>query len=618
MGPTIYDLQSAGLGRSRRELPRSILAALRLIWTAGRRELITVVVLEACASLAVVGLVLVGRTLLSDVLEVDGAGTWSTLAPELVAVTALSTVMVVVQALVARQQQLLGELTTRDAQGRILDIAGTVELDAFDDHAFHDRIARAQAAVMRAPTIVQGALSLLQACAGALGGVIALAALQPVLLPVALLAVIPGALVSGRSAAAYYRFVYGFTPRDRERNYLARTLTERADAKEVRAMGLAGYLRRRQDELYDERIAELRAVTRRQLKLALLAGLTSSAIIAGALALLLALTIDGHITTADAAAAAAAMTLLGQRLANASRSSETLLEASMFVEDYFAFLALAPAAATGGGTAPLGTSEEIVAEDVWFTYPGAPAPTLTGVSVRVRPGEVVALVGANGCGKTTLAKLLAGLYLPDRGHVILHGDDTAAADRTALREQVGIVFQDFLRYDLPAYDNVALGRHARRADADGVVEATRRAGIEEHLAGLPDGLRTQLGPAFLGGVDLSLGQWQKVALARLFFRDAPFVILDEPTASLDARSEHDLFTRIRELFAGRSVLLISHRFVTVRDADRIYVLDGGRIAESGSHDELMDLDGQYAELFQLQASAYGEPQPAPQGTENAP
>src|SRR3954453_11845778 len=341
----------------------------------------------------------------------------------------------------------------------------------------------------------------------------------------------------------------------------------------------------------------------RQLKWALLAGLASAAIVGATLALLLALALGGEITLPAAAAAAGAMVLLGQRLAYGGFSAETLLESAMFVEDYFAFLALAPEPQDEPRPAPAALGPG-AAEEVWFSYPGSDTPTLKGVSLRIEPGQVVALVGANGSGKTTLAKLLAGLYLPDRGRVLLHGNDTATADRAALRRQVAVVFPDFIRYALPARDKVAFGRPERYADDDAVHGAARRAGVDEDLRGLRDGYGTQLGPAFVGGVDLSLGQWQKVALARLFFRDAPFVILDEPTAALDARAEHDLFARIRELFAGRSVLLISHRFSTVRAADRIYVLDDGRIIEAGSHAELIEHGGSYAELFALQASAY--------------
>jgi ATP-binding cassette subfamily B protein len=199
---------------------------------------------------------------------------------------------------------------------------------------------------------------------------------------------------------------------------------------------------------------------------------------------------------------------------------------------------------------------------------------------------------------------MGGLYVPERGRVLLHGADTTAADRPMLRRDVAVVFQDFLRYWLPVRDNIAMGRHEHFRDGERVADAARRAGADRDIEALPDGYDTQLGPVFAGGADLSVGQWQKIAIARLFFRDAPFVILDEPTAALDARAEHELFARIRELLEGRAVLLISHRFSTVREADRIYVLEAGAVVEEGSHQELMALGGTYAEMFTLQAAAY--------------
>jgi ATP-binding cassette subfamily B protein len=210
----------------------------------------------------------------------------------------------------------------------------------------------------------------------------------------------------------------------------------------------------------------------------------------------------------------------------------------------------------------------VVAEGVTFSYPGSQRVALRDVSLHISPGEVVALVGPNGSGKTTLAKVLAGLYLPSRGRVCWDGRDTREVDSRELLSHTAIVFQDFIRYALPAGDNIVLG------------------------------------PAFVDGTDLPTGQWQRVALARTFFRDAPLVILDEPTAALDAKAEHELFGRIGELFADRSVLLISHRFSTVRSADRIYVLNEGCVVESGTHEELVAAGGTYAELFALQASPY--------------
>jgi len=246
----------------------------------------------------------------------------------------------------------------------------------------------------------------------------------------------------------------------------------------------------------------------------------------------------------------------------------------------------------------------ITAERVTFRYPGSERIALHDVSLHVEPGEVVALVGVNGSGKTTLAKLLAGLYLPSEGRICWNGTDTRDADNRELLSQTAIIFQDFIRYWLSAGDNIALGRHERHEDTASIVRAAERAGADTDIGTLPEGYETLLGPAFINGTDLSQGQWQRLALGRTFFRDAPLVILDEPTASLDAKAEHELFARIGELLADRSVLLISHRFSTVRSADRIYVLSGGRVVESGTHDELLAADGTYAELFTLQASPY--------------
>ena len=219
-------------------------------------------------------------------------------------------------------------------------------------------------------------------------------------------------------------------------------------------------------------------------------------------------------------------------------------------------------------------------------------------------GEVVALVGENGSGKTTLASLLAQLYEPSSGCIEWDGVDTAEFDAVAARERIAVIFQDFVKYPLTARENIGVGKVSAIDDLEGVHDAARHAGAAAFLESLPAGYETMLSKAFEGGQDLSIGQWQRVAIARAFFRDAPFVILDEPTSALDPRAEHDLFARIRELLQGRTVLLISHRFSSVRSADRIYVMRSGQVIEHGTHDELMATAGLYQELFELQASAY--------------
>ncbi|MEA2155554.1 MAG: ATP-binding cassette, subfamily bacterial, partial [Solirubrobacteraceae bacterium] len=284
----------------------------------------------------------------------------------------------------------------------------------------------------------------------------------------------------------------------------------------------------------------------------------------------------------------------------------TLGDAVLYVEDLRTFAGTAgiPAAVGGGGgpRAPAGF-RSLELRGVGFRYPGAPGPVLKDVSMTLRAGEIVALVGTNGSGKTTLAKILAGLYPPGSGRVLRDGLDV---DEPAdLRAASAVLFQDFIRYRLSATDNIAFGGPGREIDPATVAAAAQRAGIDGALDGLEHGYDTILSKEFTAGADLSGGQWQRLALARAFYRDAPFVILDEPTASLDAQAEADLFGHIRELFAGRTVLFVSHRFANVRTADRIYVLDEGRIAEHGTQQSLMEHDGIYARLFRLQAEGYG-------------
>jgi ATP-binding cassette, subfamily B, bacterial len=617
-GPTIYELNAGGEGRSAREIPRLVAAGVAITWHAGRRELITMAVLELLSGVGVAVEVIVGRRVLEAILVTQHtsaslASVWPSAALFGIITAALGLAGVVLR----EQQRMLSELTSRYAQDRILDVTCAVELAAFDQPEFHDRVARAQVGVMRAPQMVFGLQGLGRSMAGAIGAAAALLAVAPLLVPVALLALIPGWLASGRRGRAFYLFGVIMTPRDRERSYLAGLLTGRDPAKEVRAFGLAGFLRARHDRLYDERIEQMRRVSSRQLRGMAAADLASAMTIAAAIAGILWLAVSHHLALSAAAAGAAALVLLGQRLAFAGQSAGMLQESAMFIDDFLAFAELAPphphqgetvgGAAVGGAAEPGREPEPfgtVVAEEVTFSYPGSERVALRDVSLHISPGEVVALVGANGSGKTTLAKVLAGLYLPSRGRVCWNGRDTREVDSRELLSHTAIVFQDFIRYALSAGDNIALGRHEWAGDTAAIVRAAERAGADRDIGGLPEGYQTLLGPAFIDGTDLSTGQWQRVALARTFFRDAPLVILDEPTAALDAKAEHELFGRIGELFADRSVLLISHRFSTVRSADRIYVLNEGCVVESGTHEVLVAAGGTYAELFTLQASPY--------------
>ena len=569
--------------RSVRELARLVGLALKLAWRAGPRELVLALSLQAVQALGFVALLLLGRGV------VEAALADRSVVASAAGFAAASAAIAFAGSVAREQQQLLGELCEREAQARVLDVATRVSLSAFDDPGFHDRLQRAQRGLLRTSQIVFSLTGMGSALAGILGALVALLALQPLLAPLSLLVLAPAALATSRRGRAYYRFAWRQTERDRQRFYLSYLLSDRSSAPEMRAFELAGFLRARHDELRDARIAELRGVVRRQLAWSLGADLLTAIIVGATLIGVAAMTSDDDL--AGAAAAIGALVLFAQRASMMGTQAGQLYESALFLEDFASFTAAAPEPAPPRPV--LGDAVRVEAREVTFTYPAGHRPALRDVSVVLEPGEVVALVGANGSGKTTLAKLLAGLYDPDAGEIRWNG---AAA--------TAVAFQDFERYWMPMRDNIGVGRHERFLDDEGVRAAAARSGSDVDAATLNAGLATMLGPIFAGGTDLSGGQWQRIALARLFFRDAPFVILDEPTAALDAKAEHALFASIRDLLAGRSVLLISHRFSSVREADRIYVLEEGAVVEHGTHEELMELDGRYAEMFALQAAAY--------------
>jgi ATP-binding cassette subfamily B protein len=609
---TWYDIvEPPPASRSLRRLPGLCREAVRLVWAAGPRELLGSLAVKLAGGLGLAVVLLLGRDVIAAAGAAgrSGAGAGAVL-PELLLLTAVTAGLGFLAAIGRELGEILSELASRHAQAQVIEVACAVELEAYDTPAFHNRLLRASmGGEFRPWQIVEGLTGLAGALIGILGVTVALLALQPWLVPLVLAAAAPLLVATTRAGEILFRFHHRMTEADRRRFYLYMLLSGKDAAKEMRAFGLAGFLRERFDRLYDQRLAELRGVARRRLRVSLLGNLAMSVVLAGTVAGLLALALGGRIGLADAATAAAAVFLLGERLTSAVTSAGQLYESSLFIEDFTSFVALRPEveARRRRDPAPAGF-RRLVVDEVSFTYPSATTPALQAVSMEIGHGEIVALVGENGSGKTTLAKLLCRLYQPHAGRILWDEVDTSTVDPDGLRRSMAVIFQDFLHYALPARENVGMGRHQRIDDLDAVVAAAAQAGAHDAIAGLPRGYETVLGPEFHGGRELSVGQWQRVALARAFFRDAPFIILDEPTAALDARAEHELFEGIRTLCRGRSVLLISHRFSSVRSADRIYVLEGGKVVESGSHDQLMGLGGRYAELFSLQAAAYLAPE----------
>jgi ABC-type multidrug transport system fused ATPase/permease subunit len=586
-------------------LPHLIRAAIRLAWEAGPHELTMLAVCDALQTILVVAEILVARSFLAEVLRAArGSTTASAALPIGLVLTTLTVVVAGVSAGGAYYQRILAELASRHAKDRLLDVTQAVELIEFEDPDFYDRVARAQAGAQRVQSVVTSLSGLVRALSSTGGALVALVVLQPLLAPLVILVLAPALYAARRRSTIFYQYAFDQTPRDRERLYLERLLTDRDAAQEVRAFDLAVFLRRRHREIFDERIAGLRAVARRILRLTLIADLAAGALVALAMTVLLLATLGSNHSLATAGAAAASVLFLGRGTAAAGGSASGLSESALYLYDLLAF-ALPPGR---GAAPPVGVPPRLpgplVAEGVTFKYPGSVGPALEDVTMQIGPGEVVALVGANGSGKTTLSKILAGLYEPTGGRVLWNGEDIAGWKPDELAGSTAVIFQDFVRYAFSARDNIGLGRHERSADITAITAAASRAAAHDSITRLSRGYETPLGRIFDGAADLSVGQWQRIALARMVFRDAPFVILDEPTAALDAQAEHDLFSNMRGLLDGRAALLISHRFTSVRMADRIYVLQGGRLAEQGQHDDLVAAGGIYADLFAQQAAPY--------------
>jgi ATP-binding cassette subfamily B protein len=310
------------------------------------------------------------------------------------------------------------------------------------------------------------------------------------------------------------------------------------------------------------------------------------------------------------------LTLFTQTATQVSSSFQAILsgisstyENNLFVGTLFEFLEYEPKIKSPENAVAIEPSPEVKGLDiefrnVSFTYPGKSEPALKNINFRIAPGEAIALVGRNGAGKTTLVKLLARLYDPDEGEIFIGGRNVKEYDLQDLREQVGVIFQDYATYFMTARENIGVGRLSEIENLGLVQESARKSGANTVIERLPKGYESMLGRWFTEGTQLSGGEWQKIALARAFIRDARILILDEPTSSLDAQAEYEVFAHFRELTEGKTAIFISHRFSTVRLADRIFVIENGTILESGSHRELMELDGRYAELFNLQAEAY--------------
>ncbi|WP_127506004.1 ABC transporter ATP-binding protein [Actinoplanes solisilvae] len=586
------------------ELLRSTAVAVRLAWQADRRTTIEVLLAQVLSAAGIAVLLLLAQHVLGQVIRGGGRLDSSAAGTFLLGtgvVIAAGTAGSMLRAYGSARQRVLMTKLDHHVVALVLRAAATSELIEFEKPEFHDRVQRAVFAARGQPAMVVTTLVvLIQAVLTALTVSAVFVVMTWWLLPLAILAAAPVLRAGARERDAGYGLHHGLAENKRVRQYLERLLTGRDEAKEVRALGLGPALRQRWDLEYRREVDGTIETYRRHLRHKLLAHLVSGLFVLAVVTTVGWLMAHGFVDLPTAAAALTGFWLLSARLQMIGALTANMGSAVAYLSDLRAFLAEETPASTV--RSPRAGFESIRAESVSFRYPGSTQNALSDVDIEVGRGEVVALVGPNGSGKSTLAKLLSGLYRPDEG--VLTVDGVPADDLESLRAMSAVVFQDYVRFRLTAGENITFGRADDLADPSSVEAAARQAGAHDFVTGLPHDYATVLSKEFTGGADLSGGQWQRLALARAFYRSAPFVILDEPTASLDPEAEADLFGRIRELFAGRTVVLISHRFSSVRDADRIYVLDRGRVLEEGTHHSLMALDGTYARLYRLQAQAY--------------
>ncbi len=541
-------------------------------------------------------------------------------------VVALEMGIVVVGEILARAssllESLLGDLFSNEISVRLMRHAATLDLEQFEDPEFYDHLERARRQTTGRIGLIAMMLTMGQDVLTLLSLSAALVVYNPWLLLLLAIAIIPSFLGETHYASLSYSLLFRWTPERRELDYLRYVGASDRSAKEVQMFGLAGWLSDRYAVLAQRYYDANKALSVRKGVVSALLSILGTLGYYAAYVTILLRAVAGTITIGTLTFLAAAFGRSRDLIQRLLLSASDIYEQSLYLRDLFVFFEMQPTIASreGARLVPQPIRTGFVFEDVGFRYPGSERWAVRHVSFSIRPGERIALVGENGAGKTTITKLIARLYDPSEGRVLLDGVDLREYDLASLRQAIGVIFQDFVRYDMRFDENVGVGEIEGISDyldslrdatteTPGVPPETLVAAAERSMASsllprFPAGYRQMLGRRFDDGVDLSGGEWQKIALARAYMRSAQLLILDEPTAALDARAEYEVFVRFNQLMAGRMAVVISHRFSTVRMADRIVVLAGGRVTEEGTHEELVQRGGLYGELFEMQAAGY--------------
>jgi ATP-binding cassette, subfamily B, bacterial len=587
---------------------RNVPAVLRIVWDSGPGVVIFGLVSRVFASLMPVALLWITRLIIDAIVNAARThqpvqrGFWWLVAGEF----SLAVVNSILLRTIDYSDSLLGDKYTRYVSIRVMDQAASLDLIAYEDPVFYDRLERARVQATDRLVMIQQIGRLIQQAITTITLSVSIMLFSPWLMLLLIAGVVPAFL--GESHFAFLGYAKNFkqTPARRRMDYLRILGGSKEAAKELKLFGLRKFLSERFKGLSDQIYHENVSLSKRKLIAGSLLSTIGTMGYYSAYVFVIWRTLEGVLTIGM-------LTFLAGAIQQASSNIEQIFstfagigDQALFLTDLLAFFEMKPTIKSRPNAlpAPRPIQRGIEFRDVSFCYPGNERRVLDHINFKLHTNERLALIGENGQGKTTIVKLITRLYDPTEGQILVDGVDLREYDLDDWHREIGVIFQDFMRYEMSARDNIAVGHIDDIENLDLLKHAAHKSLADDVIARLDNGYDQILGRRFEQGIDLSGGEWQKVALARAYLREAQLLILDEPTASLDARSEYEVFHRFAELTAGKMALFISHRFSTVRSADRILVLENGKIAEEGTHDQLARMGGRYAEMFEMQASSY--------------
>jgi ATP-binding cassette subfamily B protein len=594
--------------RERLQALRNIPPVLRMVWEAAPQVIVASVTLRVITALLPLAVLKVTQVIIDAVYNLTARHQalphyfWWLVALEF----GLASLAAILVRLINFCDVVLADKYSRHISTKIMEHASRLDLTSFEDPSFYDRMERARVQGTDRIVLIQATGLLVQQLVTTVSLAAGILFFSPWILIALVACVVPAFLGETHFAFMGYSLNFRQTPAKREMEYLRVLGGSKESAKELKLFGLAPFLVGRYAKLSNELHEQTVGLAKRKLMVGGLLSLLGTLGYYGSYAFVIYETVLGALTIGSLYFLTGAIAGASTNIQAVFATFSTIADQALFVTDLLDFFAMKPTVSSKPNALPVPRPilQGFEFRNVSFTYPGHTRLVLSDVSFHLRRGERLALVGENGQGKTTIVKLLTRLYDPTAGQILLDGVDLREYDLEDLWRETGVIFQDFMRYDMTAAENIAIGKIEERENTFRVRAAAQKSLAEHVIRKLPKSYDQILGRRFEGGVDLSGGEWQKMALARAYLRDAQLLILDEPTAALDAKSEHEVFQRFAELTQGKMALLISHRFSTVKMADRILVLEQGQIAEQGDHQELLLRGGRYAEMFELQAASY--------------